>query len=497
MNRERAQTLFEAIGGVREEFAEETQAALQRRRRPGLRRAAVLAACLLLVLTASAIVRNLGLVGFPIYFPFPGGSTGGSGGQSGTSYMSYMGPVFPLSAQGGGGGLTVSRSTDFGFSNPRDRQLECRITDEYVLTNPGATAETVTLLYPFAASLADEAKLYPALRIDGEALEPELLAGAVTDGVGTVGPVRSWEDYRELLGEGMPLPGLRDQSLAELPVTVYEICDMYGGEDIAHHATLNLEFDADWSRTAILTYRFNGGSTDLEGGLGARHTDVMTELSGWGDRAFLLVLGEDIENCEMKAYTSAAMDSPAENAGGTLRRYTSTLGEMTAVALDAELSLFMSQNADGNPYLSREQLLDLALARMEELGLRSESIGSFPWGSEGFLEDIFGVVLHHRRLMYFRLPLTVPAGASVTVTAEYLKQPSIDYGGREAYRQGYDLVTKLGTELAFTRQEASLSGGEKLEILDQNFGFDLQKGITRVTLDPAKEHYFMDVRMKA
>ncbi len=73
---------------------------------------------------------------------------------------------------------------------------------------------------------------------------------------------------------------------------------------------------------------------------------------------------------------------------------------------------------------------------------------------------------------------------------------NIDFGGREAYRNGCGLVTKLGSGLAFTRQEASLSGGEKLEIVDQNFGFDPAKGITRVTLDPEKEHYYLDVRLK-
>ena len=495
MKQEKAKLLFEAIGLVREETVEETQKALQRRRRPGLRRAMVLAACFCLVLAAGAIVRNLGLVGFP--FLFPGGSTGG-GGQTGTSYMSYMGPVFPLSAQDGGEGLEVSRSTDFGFSNPRDRQLECRITEEYVISNPGETAETVTLLYPFAAALSDEAKYFPTLRVDGAPLEPELLAGVVTDGVGEIGAVRSWEDYRGLLEGELPLPALRDPGLMDLPVTVYELSDMYdeGGEQRSTSA-LNLEFTADFSRTAILTYRFNGGSNDLETGRCDRHTDIQEHTNpAWGESAFLLVLGEDIEGCEMKAWSSATLETPAEQAGGTLRSYTSTLGEMTAIALETELRIFMNQNADGNLYLSHERLLELALARMEELGLTGEGPGSFTYRSEGFLEDIFTVVLRHRRLMYCRFTLTVPAGESVTVTAEYIKQPSIDFGGREAYRNGYDLVTKLGSELTFTKQEASLSGGEKLEIVDQNFGFDLKQGITKVTLDPEKEHYYLDVRLK-
>ena len=495
MNRDRAKLLFEAIGLVREETIEETQAALKRRRRPGLRRLAAAAVCFFLVLTAGIAVRRLGLVGFPSLLP-QGGKTGG-GGNTGTSYMSYMGPVFPLSAQDGGEGLTVTRSTDFGFSNPRDRRLQCRITDEYVLTNTGEAAETVTLLYPFAAALSDEAKYFPALRVDGEAAEAELLTGPVTDG-GTMDPVRSWEDYRGLLEGEASLSALRDSGLAELPVTVYEISGMYDDSgDKRSTSVLDLEFTADFSRTAILTFRFYGGSNDVESGLCHRHTDIREHTDPErGGSAFLLVLGEDIKGCEMKAWTSAALETPAEQAGGTLRRYPSTLGEMLATALETELRIYLNQNADTNPYLSRDRLLELTLARMEELGLSSERPEGYADRSGGFLEDVFGVVLRHRRLMYARFSLAVPAGASITVTAEYIKQPSIDFYGPGAYRNGYDLVTKLGSALNFTTQEASLSGGEKLEIVDQNFGFDPAKGITRVTLDPEKEHYYLDVRLK-
>lgn len=496
MKQERAQILFEAIGLVREETVEETQAALNRRRRPGLRRLAAVAACLLLVLAAGGIIRDLGLVGFPFFLPH--GSKTGGGGNTGASYMSYMGPVLPLSAREGGEGLTVIRSTDFGFSNPKDRQLQCQITDEYVLTNPGQTAETVTLLYPFAAALSDEGRYFPTLLVDGEALEAELLTGPVTDG-GTAEPVRSWEDYRRLLEKGPALLALRDPGLADLPVTVYEISGMYddSGEKRST-SVLDLEFTADFSRTAILTYRFNGGSNDLESGLCHRHTDVRERMNPeWGESTFLLVLGEDIQGCEMKAWTSAALETPAERAGGTLRRYPSTLGEMLAGALETELRIFMSQNADASPYLSEDRLLGLTLARLEEQGLNPEHLEGYSDRSGGFLEDVFSVVLRHRRLMYARFTLTVPAGASVRVTAEFVKQPSIDFYGPGAYRNGYDLVTRLGSGLTFTKQEASLSGGEKLEIVDQNFGFDLKQGITRVTLDPEAEHYYLDVRLKS
>ena len=37
---------------------------------------------------------------------------------------------------------------------------------------------------------------------------------------------------------------------------------------------------------------------------------------------------------------------------------------------------------------------------------------------------------------------------------------------------------------------------EQIEIIDQNFGFDLNKQITEVMLDPAVEYYYMKIRRK-
>ena len=41
-----------------------------------------------------------------------------------------------------------------------------------------------------------------------------------------------------------------------------------------------------------------------------------------------------------------------------------------------------------------------------------------------------------------------------------------------------------------------LEGWEYIIILDQNFGFDPEKGVLQVTLDPAVEHYFIEVDAK-
>ena len=62
--------------------------------------------------------------------------------------------------------------------------------------------------------------------------------------------------------------------------------------------------------------------------------------------------------------------------------------------------------------------------------------------------------------------------------------------------QGYDLVTRLGSSLNFTRQTAALENTEGIEIVRQNLGFDLASGVTWVALDMAEEHFYLEVRVR-
>ena len=93
--------------------------------------------------------------------------------------------------------------------------------------------------------------------------------------------------------------------------------------------------------------------------------------------------------------------------------------------------------------------------------------------------------------------MTVPAGGRVTVSAQLTKQGSYDYYCAHTEKQGlygYDLVTALGSNLSFTGQSAVLEDGGLIEIVEQNFGFDLAAGVREVELDAAGEHYYLIVR---
>ena len=98
------------------------------------------------------------------------------------------------------------------------------------------------------------------------------------------------------------------------------------------------------------------------------------------------------------------------------------------------------------------------------------------------------------RVIYFSFDVTIPAGGSITVEAGMPKDASMDYVGKDKGKDGFDMATKLGSNLNFTEQTASICRFEEIEIIAQNFGFDLENGVTKVTLDLNQDHYWLQVR---
>ena len=101
------------------------------------------------------------------------------------------------------------------------------------------------------------------------------------------------------------------------------------------------------------------------------------------------------------------------------------------------------------------------------------------------------------RVCYLQAQLTIPAGGSVTLSAVMTKPASFDYYCAHTENQGvygYDMVTRLGSTLTFTGQSATLEDRGQIEIVRQNFGFDLEQSVSTVTLDMDVEHYYLEVK---
>lgn len=556
----KAERLFRILGLVDESLIEEavsasSPAAVQRRRHPW-RRLLAAAACLAVICGGAYLAGTLRMGGRA--------GAGGSGHSEASTFMSYAGPVFPLTTAEETSSITAERNITLDFApwipawlsneemladrtwlTEAERQEalaqydelypeggrwrssdDILVTDAYTLANPSQEDQTVTLLYPFATSLNDLGRLTPTLTLDGSELETALHVGAYSGGFegvwdGTIvgdpeGSVNldyadSWEDYKNLLSDGTYLANALGvgPDVSGIPVTVYKFTDPYGPlkdeEAGVPNPSLQVGFDLDYSRTAVLTWGFDSGNFDRENGTMIQGFSIPQpgEL-GYGEDVYcLLVLGEDIQNMTTGGYVTGGADpdtEPLEGCGVTVERYESDLDTMLR-----EILAPVWQELRQNTYEQDGAELDVdfetwyraVLEYLLAYGILSPS-GAERYGA-GWLEDIVSDVDTIDRVCWLEAEITIPAGDSVTLSASMTKEASYDFYCAHTENQGVkgsDLVTALGSTLDFTGQTASLVNTENIEIVRQNFGFDLEAGITEVALDPAEPHYYLEIRAR-
>lgn len=516
--------VIDSLGRIDEDMIQKVDFLRQKKRkmRKIWNKWVALAACLCLVFFGAFAVSRLGL------FQHGNKARSGSGGKEGITYMSYAGPVFPLSALENVAELTLERNVNYDFSPYESRtegyqnedgetksyetySSQSIVTDSYTLTNPADKEQKVSLIYPFAGSLGNSIDEKPVISIDGETVKTKLHIGAYSGSFEgatysendkdtlNLSELDSWESYKALL-ETTDYQQCAFDSFPELnqPVVVYEISDMYGEvSDKAVAPTLNMEFTMDYDKTTILTYGFNGGTSDVETGYFARSLFIPKKYNpDYGNSAYLIVLGDDIGTYALHAYTNGGCEKPMENAGGTVTRYETTLNEIFTKVAQQYLRLHNSViygEDDVNILSSIPQgtFVGLAAELMYDQGLPSdEPIMRY---DSGMLEDIFSDTCNMGGVMYLSFEVSVPSNGSLKISAKMVKQASIDYVGENKNRNGYDMVTTLGSNLVLTKQTASINNTENIDIINQNFGFDLENGITEVNLDITQEYYYLEV----
>lgn len=513
--------VFNGISGIRDDIIEEAETHAFTRPRAALwKRGAAIAAALAVLLTGAFALKAL-LGGASA----PGGNAGG-GAEEGYTYMSYAGPVLPLTALSGGERLTAERRVDFDFSpyatrvesyemNGETRTYETYDTaavviDAYTLTNTSAEDVTATLLYPFAASLFDELTALPQITADGETVAAELFAGPYSGGFRDMGNggrwnianLDSWEMYDALLSDGAYLGRALDSfPTLDIPVTVYELTDAVRPETDAANPTLRMEFSVDYSTVTVMSYGTNGGGSDEENGLGYRQFSVPEEFnSDYGTSRYVILMGGDLGGYTLKGYTDGGCETELEGVSATVTRYETTLDDaLSRIYYDNELTFTNMYGAD-------EAKLVTAVPKETYLGLVKELMCDFGALAEEpaeryrffMLEDVFSETRTMKRVMYLRFDVTVPAGGSVELSARMVKEASRDFIGENQNRNGYDMMTTLASSFEFTRQTASVSHTEHIEIAAQSFGFDIENGVTEVELDAAAEkHYWLEVTKRA
>jgi hypothetical protein len=512
MSREKEKKLFNAITEIRDDLIEQAQDAELKSARPKRRIWGAIAACAILVMGLGGIML------WQSVFPFldkagSDGNTGSSGSghtEGSRTFMSYAGPVFPLTLAEAGSEITASRHIAYDFSLAGEDSLHvwgAQVQDSYVLSNRSEQERTVSILYPFAGSFSEMKKQQPTIKVDDVAVRPTLYPGSYSGGFtgvyGTDDPdgslnlrqLDSWEGYKVLLEDGSyqrnafsPYPELNQT------VTVYEFSDYQAPLEEYRAATQAISFTIDPAKTTILQYGFEGGEIGDDGF--RRYSYFVPDgVSMRSENHMLIVLGDDIGDYDLQGYKNGAVErgNELEGVSATITRYETVLSDV----VDRLIDEYFSQYGEGGmpAGVSKEMYLGSLAEFLYQHGVLSNNIADrYEYGA---LMDVISEVNVLGRVFYLEFPVTIPAGGHVDVTADLHKTPSFDFfcsGSENVGLQGYEMVTRLGSNLHFEALTAEVTNTQHIEIVRQNFGFDLLNGVRKVSLDPAIEHYYLDIR---
>ena len=539
--------LLDAIGEAKDEYVQDVRNAKVKKMPGWAKWTSAIAACLVLTIGVSLFFGGMG----------GNAGAGGSGHEDGSTFMSYAGPVFPLTLRDENASISADRRITMDFepwvpvwiSNeeeaasrknlteaekqdvldtynewyPEGGRYESSskilVTDAYTLTNSSSEDQIIRILYPFASSLNGLSENRPTITVNGEAIDTELHAGSYAGtfqgawenwaethenpGSLNLQYIESWTGYETLLSDGTYLErALGDYpDLSHIPVIVYKFTDAWGPaeDDDAGipNPSMCIMFELDYDKTNVLSYGFHSGSNDRENGIMGRGFSIREEGERWyGNPYYLIVIGDDIQNMISQGYVTGGWDTKNEvESGVTITRTESDL----ETALREAASFYYGEMTDVQNYVETdpeygfEMYYGLLKEHLMAYGVLSEN--EVERYDSGYVEelDIVGV----DRVFWLESEITIPAGESVTLTVVFEKEPSFDFTCADTANKGisgYDMVTALGSNLHFTQQTACLEDRGQIEIVRQNFGFDLENGIKEVTLDLSVPHYYLEVK---
>lgn len=495
--------IFDALTEVRDEYIEEARTTRLKKQAPGWNKWTAIAACAIMAIGISGalLLQN--------FLPFGGNTGSGDAGHGESSiFMSYAGPVFPLTLSEEDNTMMTIRNILYDFSLPNEDSIRvwgANVEDSYTLSNSSTEEKTIKAIYPFAGSFNELQEQMPIITVNGQEVSPTLYAGDYSGGfTGVHGAddlsgsanilqLNGWEGYKALLEDGSyesnafaPYPVL------SLQVTVYTFTDFETPEE-HDAATQAISFTINPDKTTILQYGFEGGEI-VDNGFRRYSYFVPDEMSMRRGTKLLIVIGDDITDYTLQGYKNGACEKGNELDGvsATVTRKERVLSDVLGELIDN----FFDQYGDGNSLaVTKEMFLGAVSEFMVQYGLLSESVRDRY--QYGMMEDIISETKNLQRVFYLEFEITIPAGRSVSVTADMHKKPSYDFacsGSDNKGIQGYDMVTRLGSNLSFDALTAELTSTDRIEIVRQNYGFSLLQGVTKVELDPAEEHYYLEIR---
>ena len=173
-----------------------------------------------------------------------------------------------------------------------------------------------------------------------------------------------------------------------------------------------------------------------------------------------------------------------------------TLGELIALTVRDYVDnwgVLVYDDTEALPE-SERLLLRCTAELLTQYGLLSENPAERY--QSGRLDQMIGEAATMNRVCYAAFDVTIPAGGSVTVELAARKENSYNFGGAGAGNEnvdGFEILTRLGSNLSFTRQTAAVETHGLVEIVRENLGLDTENGVMTAELDPNQEEYYLEV----
>lgn len=506
--------MFDAITNVDNKYIEEASKMPLNSKYMKWRRWSSLAASLLLVITIGGILIKGNLL------PFGGSSQSGQGYNEDGSFDFYAGPVFPLSLKNTDDEISATRDISFDFSLADDDSIRVwgsDIKDTYNLTNNSSEEKTIKVIYPFVSSFQNIYKNLPSLLINGVKPQARIYAGTDytnpnhltnptnLENRGNGFQISNFDGYKNLLIDNnykestfMPDPVLDQQ------VIVYNFSDFEAPEEY-DAATQAISFTINPEVTRVLQYGFNGSEFGERGFRRYSYFVPRNDTIVDNSKKVLIIIGEDIEDYALQGYKNGACEEGNELDGVSVKitRSEENLKDLMALLVEDYYNKYdinyLQEYGLDESFIAENNILKIFEGAVSEF-VTKHNLFSLPETdnySYGMLDDIISLTDSYERIFYLEFEVNIPANSTIEIIANSRKDPSHNFRGNSSAKgniQGYDMATRLSSNLSFEKLTAQLTNPNNIEILEQNFGFDTAKGITRVDLDLNNEHYYMYVR---
>lgn len=509
----RSEQLFSALNQISDAHIDEA-AELPQKHKSHWKQWSTAAACITLAVVTVSIFPRLGGCG---------SSGGNAGHEEGSVFMSYAGPILPLTLKEENPDITAERTVTMDFTpwvpqwwsneqeaasrenlSPAERQgvldnyqewfpeggqwrtsTDILVTDAYTIANPTNEDQTITVQLPFVGTLLTLNDQRPTLTLDGQPLHADLLIGSASPDY----EFSSWEEIDAQLAGGTYRTAAQQHIPAydNIPVIVYGYQDeVLRSIPRQENTVLDISntFDMDCSRTGVLDFNYHGGTYDWDTGHMERNFSLSDSWQPTSNH-FLIVLGEDVEQFTSKLSKQSVEDVP-------FVRVESDLDTVLRYALRDFLENRYEQPLSEPSFEQSYALLRDLLPQEDLLNFNSDV-----YKSGGVLMDYMEQLCWMDRIFWSQAEITIPAGERRTLTANFCKEASFDHACAKTENQGisgYDLMPWVDSNLRFTAQTAVLEDREQIEIVHQNFGFDLASGVKSVPLDPSEPRYYLEVR---